>query len=263
MNEASNNQYILQSVSNALSVLDLLGQYEALTVAEVSSKMHLGKATAFRLLTTLEHHGYISKDASAHYRLGMKFAMMGNIVQRRSELARLAHPYLEELRAEFQETAHLVGWNNASSTVVLDRVIGASPISYYTNVGYVTDPAHIAASGQVLLAFAEEPRLEEYFHSVDWARCAPLTDPAIPDEAALRRLLDQARQNGYASNFGDAIAGLYCFAVPVLGISGHAIASLSISGPGISMQSQQQAMVERLRQIADQLHEQFCIGLDK
>lgn len=261
MNESNSNQYILQSVSNALSVLDILANHKAMSVAEVAREMKLGKTTAFRLLTTLEYHGYISKDADARYRLSMKFALLGDVVSRRSELAHLAHPYLEELRTEFHETVHLVGWSSAVEAVVLDRVIGTSPISYYTNVGYINSPAHIAASGQVLLAFAEDRKLDNYFANVDWSESVPMAIPSIPDEAALRRVLERVREIGFASNDGDVIEGLYCYAVPIFDHTGHALASLSIAGPEASMKKRQQAMIQSLRRVADQLQERFSIGL--
>lgn len=45
---------ILQSVDNALGVLDLLSKYDELGVAEVARYMGVAKSTAFRLLATLE-----------------------------------------------------------------------------------------------------------------------------------------------------------------------------------------------------------------
>lgn len=261
MNEPNSSQYILQSVSNALSVLDLLATHKSLSAVEVSREMNLGKTTAFRLLTTLEAHGYISKDAEAHYRLGMKLALMGDVVTRRSELAHLAHPYLEALRSEFQETVHLVGWYSATEAVVLDRVIGLSPISYYTSIGYINHPAHIAASGQVLLAFAEEQKLSNYFAKIDWTEKIPMAVPSIPDEETLRKVLAQVQKTGFASNNGDAVAGLYCYAVPIFDHTGHALASLSISGSEANLKSRQQTMIQSLRRTADQLQETFRIGL--
>lgn len=261
MSSSNSEQYILQSVSNALSTLDLLARKDSLSVAEISREMHLGKATAFRILTTLEHSGYVIKDEDAHYRLSMKLALMGNVVSGRSELARMAHPYLKELRAQFQETAHLVGWSSSWETVVLDRVIGTSPISFYTTVGFVTTPAHSAASGQVLLAYGEPGRLEKYLSEINWERCVYSNDPPIRDEAALRQLLDQVRQNGYAVNLGDAVPGLYCFAVPVLAPSGHALASLSIAGPESTMKSRKVEMIQALQESASRLQAQFSVGL--
>lgn len=261
MSEKKISQYILQSVSHALSILDLLSQNETMSTADVARSMQLGKATAFRLLYTLEHHGYISKNPDARYRLNMKLALLGDIVTRRSELAHLAHPYLEELRIEFRETVHMVGWNSAVEAVVLDRIIGDSPISYHTNVGFINHPAHIAASGQILLAFAEKTKLDDYFANVDWAESIPLTNPPIPDESCLRQILDRVRRDGFSYNDGNVIPGLYCFAVPIFDSAGYALAAMSISGPEMNLKNRQQDMVRSLRRAADKVQEKFSIGL--
>ena len=66
----SNEQYILQSVDNALAIIDLLAKHEELSAAEVARLMEIGKTTAFRLLTTLENRKFLNKTDSNRYRLG-------------------------------------------------------------------------------------------------------------------------------------------------------------------------------------------------
>lgn len=259
MSEDITNQYILQSVSNALSVIDLLGRHENLSVAETANYMKIGKTTAFRLLTTLENSGYITKDAKARYRLSMKLAVLGSIVTQRTEIAQLSHPLLEQISAHFGETAHLVIWNSDSDVIVVDRVIGSSPISYQTSVGYITRPAHMGASGQILLAYAEESKLERYIRLINWADC---NCPAASDPDSLLRLLDTVRGRKWAINDGDAIPGLYCFAVPVFGYTGHAIASLSISGPEANLKLKQDEMITMLTECSAQIHQSICQGLE-
>lgn len=259
MNESASNQYILQSVSNALSVMDLLGKHEELSVAEVAQAMGIGKTTAFRLLATLENSGYVSKDSTARYRLSMKLSVLGTIVAKRTEIAKISHPFLEGLSAYFGETVHLVIWNSDLDVIVVDRVIGTSPISYQTNVGYITHPAHIAASGQILLAFAEEKKVKRYFQHLNWEEYA---NSSIPDADCLTHLLDRVQEEKTATNDGDAIPGLYCFAVPVFDHTGHAIASLSISGPEANLKQRREEMIEKLSECSDLIHRQICLGLE-
>ena len=70
----SNEQYILQSVDNALAIIDLLAKHEELSAAEVARLMEIGKTTAFRLLTTLENRKFLNKTDSNRYRLGVKLS---------------------------------------------------------------------------------------------------------------------------------------------------------------------------------------------
>lgn len=258
-NKTDTSQYILQSVSNALSVIDLLGKHQQLSVAQVAQAMKLGKTTAFRLLTTLENSGYLCKDSKAQYRLSMKLAVLGSIVTSRTEIANLSHPLLEELSACFRETVHLVTWNSDVDVVVVDRVIGTSPISYQTNVGYITHPAHMGASGQILLAFAEEKRVERYVKLIQWEQWNHL---AISSPQDLLELLKHVQKEKTATNDGDAIPGLYCYAVPVFDHKGQAIASLSISGPEANLKEKRVEMIAKLHECSRQIHRQICLGLE-
>ncbi|MGO4841007.1 helix-turn-helix domain-containing protein, partial [Rhizobiaceae sp. 2RAB30] len=58
----------------ALGVLDFVGeQKRPVTVAEVAAGTGADRVTAYRMLMTLVHSGYVQKDADAkHYRLTFK-----------------------------------------------------------------------------------------------------------------------------------------------------------------------------------------------
>lgn len=243
---ADKDQYELQSVSKALTILDLLSQHEELSLAAVSKQSGVGSATAFRLLHTLEKHDYVVKGPQAKYRLSIKLSAMGDIVTRRLEIVRIVHPFLEELSRRFRETAHLVVWNSGYDVIVVDRVIGSSPISYKTTIGFIT-PAHIAASGRILLAHTDAEHIEDYIVQT------------FPDGTSsgqeLRAMLSTIRISGFAENEGDAIPGLSCYAVPLRSKQGRVIASLSISGAQTNMNIQKEAMIEALRLCSDKINQ--------
>ena len=64
------------------------------------------RATAFRLLSTLEQSGFLAKVHGA-YQLGIKCFVLGNIVAAGLDLREKAHPHLVALRDETGETVHL------------------------------------------------------------------------------------------------------------------------------------------------------------
>lgn len=249
------DQYELQSVSNALSILDLLSQYEELSLAAISKHMKIGATTAFRLLHTLELHNYVIKSAQAKYRLSIKLAAMGDVVTRRMEIVRSVHPYLEELSHKFQETTHLVVWNSRYDVIVADRVIGTSPISYKTTTGFIT-PAHVAASGRILLAYADPDHVEDYMHQADYS----IFPNGVHSEQELRALLSTIRTFGVAENEGDATPGLSCYAVPLFNKLGRAIASLSISGAQTNLNLHKKEMIAALRSCAEKINQQLALS---
>ena len=255
-NEYKHNQYTLQSVSNALDILDLLTQYPDLSIAEVSKCLNLGKTTVFRLLTTLEQHHYLAKDANSRYRLSFKLAGIGDAVTRRNEVIHIVHPYLERISNKFNETSHLLVWQSSSNVVVIDRVIGQSPISYKTIVGFTT-PAHVAASGRALLAFSTPQFIDDYIKTVDFSLC----DNNVKNKEELYELLDEIRANGVAKSEGNAVPGLNCYAVPIFNRDDKAIASISVSGAQASLERIENDIIDELKASVHHIQNDIINGM--
>ena len=93
-----NEKYMLQSVTNALRIIELLGEYNFLTLTEIAEKLELGKSSVFRLVATLEARGFVKKDKYGRCRLGMKFSYFGSVVLARMEILQASRPHLEELQ---------------------------------------------------------------------------------------------------------------------------------------------------------------------
>ena len=47
-----NEKYMLQSVTNALRIIELLGEHNFLTLTEIADGLDLGKSSVFRLVAT-------------------------------------------------------------------------------------------------------------------------------------------------------------------------------------------------------------------
>ena len=61
------NKYILSSLDNALSILNLFIQNRELSPAEVSALSGINKSTVFRLLATLESRGFLLRGENNKY----------------------------------------------------------------------------------------------------------------------------------------------------------------------------------------------------
>src|SRR5256714_3869823 len=98
------------TVDAAAKALDLLSAFSfrepRLSLADLAARTGIPRATAFRLLTTLEQAGFVAK-AGGEYQLGIKCFVLGNIVAAGLDLREKAHPHLEALRDETGETVHL------------------------------------------------------------------------------------------------------------------------------------------------------------
>ena len=66
------NNYIVPSLKNSFSILEILANNQELTLQEISQKTSIPKTTIFRILYTLEHEGVIEKEKDAVVGLNLK-----------------------------------------------------------------------------------------------------------------------------------------------------------------------------------------------
>lgn len=220
---------ILQSLENAFRVIELFRENEELGVSQISRELSLAKSTAYRLLATMEKWGYVKKNEETdRYRLGMKFAIWGSLVQNRNEIVRLAHPHLVRLSSSVNEIVFLGVLEEDFYVRYLDRLMTTTVLSSYGSPVGNRMPAYSTACGKALLAGLPPERLAEYMETAVLKKLTPTT---ITSKAALAKELQAIRERGYAMDDEESEVGLSCFAVPVCERSGRPIAAISISGP--------------------------------
>src|SRR3954447_25847145 len=96
------------SVDNALRLLQLIGERQALRVAEAAELLGVARSTAHRLLTALRRRGFVTQDRpNGAYRPGPALYEIGLAAVSRIDIRRVARPVLEQLREETQETVSL------------------------------------------------------------------------------------------------------------------------------------------------------------
>ncbi len=245
-----NGQYILQSVDNALQLIEILCETEEIGVTQIAKELGIGKSTAFRLLATLENWGYIRKnEESSRYRLGMKFAHVGTIVLNRQEIVRYSRPFLEDLSKAFNETAHLVILEDDFNVRFVDKVKGNALMHMESFVG-AKKPSYCTATGKALLASEPVEKVLQYLRKQGIEK---LTEHTITSEEALLSELEEVRQQGYAVDAEESEIGLTCYAAPIYNNSGKAIAAISLSGPTTRMKINSKEITETIKDIAKRI----------
>jgi IclR family acetate operon transcriptional repressor len=87
-------------------------------------------------------------------------------------------------------------------------------------------PIHAGASAKALLAFLEEPIIDEVLaHELE-----PLAPGTVTDPAALREQLDEIRARGWASSYEENNVGAWGLAAPIL-VGGRVVASIGFAAP--------------------------------
>jgi IclR family KDG regulon transcriptional repressor len=229
------SDYTIQTVRNALRVLEVFQDEEEIGVSDLSRRLGLHKNNAFRLLATLEEAGYIEQSVrSERYRLGASCLELGQAFISSNPLLRSARPVLEELSAELGESAHL-GVLQGFEVVHLD---GEQPAQLVLTASRVGDrlPVHCTALGKVLLGSGSD-RLRGQFEEevINERGLDRRTVSTITDRDKLFEHLNTVALQGYAVDLEECVQGMCCVAAPIIDGHGRVIAAISVSGPSFRL----------------------------
>src|SRR5438128_10338616 len=93
-NVVSAARYKVDAAAKALELLSVFSFREPqLSLADLASRTGIPRATALRLLSTLEQSGFLAKRHGAD-QLGIKSFLLGHIVPGGLDLRQTAHPHL-------------------------------------------------------------------------------------------------------------------------------------------------------------------------
>lgn len=229
------SDYSIQTVSNALRVLEMFSEEDEIGVSDLSRRLSLHKNNVFRLLATLEENGYIEQSArSERYRLGTGCLELGRAFARGNTLLRVARPILEELCKTLGETVHIATLRNGE-VIHLDAEVPDQLITTTSRVG-LRLPAHNTALGKVLLAGMDlEARSAFVAESLTDTKLAPRTENSIMDPHKFVEHLSSVALQGSAVDMEECEVGLRCVAAPVHDEAGRVIAAISASGPSFRL----------------------------
>jgi IclR family transcriptional regulator, acetate operon repressor len=233
-----------QAVDRACALLSMVVLAdEPMTFTEIADASGLARSTTSRLLAALERTDLLRRDPEGAYLAGSLFALHAARHDRWQEVARVAMPYLEKLRDDTGETAHLGG---AQGGTVLHVAQVDSHFLLGTRDWSDTHvPDHTSALGKVLLAFGRLRMPERPLERP--------TDRTVADLARLRRQLDEARARGYAVAVDELEVGLAAVAAPVTGRDGEVFAAIGVSGPTARLEDRLDKVGRLLIEQADDL----------
>lgn len=232
--QRAKSEYAIQTVTNALRLLEAFDGHEELGVTDLARRLHLHKNNVFRLLATLEDAGWIEQSAdSERYRLGAACLRIAHAFVRTHGLTRRARPALERLARETGETSHL-GVLRGFQVVHLDGAQAGGMVVTALRVGEQM-PAHCTALGKVLLGCGPAGELEAYDRRVASRGLTAFTPETICDRDKLVEHLRRVGGLGWATDLEETSPGLTCAAAPILDAAGCVVGALSVSGPAFRL----------------------------
>src|SRR3954454_15835285 len=217
------------AATRALRVLRYLaGQPDPVTLDRLASEVGIPRSTAYHLLTAMIEEGFVTHLPEQHrYGLGVAAFEVGSGYARQEPLQRISRRHLATLVDAVGQSAHLAVLHGRDVLyVVEERAPGRPPL--VTDVG-VRLPAHLTASGRAVLAQLSAAQVRALYPDpsafVDRHGTGPRT------LSALKTVLFETPQRGYATEQGEVTPGLASVAAAVLDHNGHPVAGLAVTFP--------------------------------
>ena len=202
------------------SVLDRDGSWG---VTELANALNLPKARIHRHVANLRQAGFLSQDSTTRrYEPGWRLVVLGQQIEARAQLVRLARPVMNRLRDSIGRTIVLSQLTDAGVTVT-DVVPGGSPIDVVLSPG-VRFEYNSSAQGKVGLAFASPKQLRVWSKLIHERR----TPDTVVDEDVLWTQIADVKAKGWASAPDETFGGVNALAAPVFNHNGEVVATLAV-----------------------------------
>lgn len=219
-------RYLVPALMRGLDILQRLsGERRQATLSEVAAAIGVTRSSAYRLLYTLEHLGFVGYDsATKTYSLGPQVLRLGYGYLAARDLVEVAMPHLVRLRDRTGWSAHL-GELHGRDVVYLARVATRRTVASTVHVG-ARLPARSTTMGRVLLSALTDSAIHDLY------RDEPLAPRGMKMAASLDqfvRTIAADRVNGFVVQNGVHEPGVASVAAPIHDVTETIVAAVNIS----------------------------------
>ena len=207
------DSYNIRSVENALHLLEALAEEESsCSLAQLSQRLDMTKASLFRMMATFENHGYVERgQVTGEYQLGLAAFEVSQKLLSKMTLLRKARPAMAQLVRQCDETVYLVVQRNQDA-LFLEMLDNNQKVKV-TPLTSQRFPLQGCAAGRIFLAFDEENR------------------QLIDDQPGLTTELDHCRKQSYCIDRNGIGEDSTCMAVPLFKTGKVIAGSLALVAP--------------------------------
>jgi IclR family transcriptional regulator, pca regulon regulatory protein len=213
----------VRSFERGLRVIRSFGSHGSLTLADVARATELNRATARRLLLTLEELGYVRR-MDDRFALTPRVLDLGYAYLASFAVPELALPYLEELSEEVRE-ASSVGVLDGTEVTYVARVPAKRVMTVSIGLG-TRFPAYRTSLGRALLAALPDEEIAGIWERSDRSEPTARTVEHLDDLLAHLRTV---RERGFALVDQELEMGVRSVAAPLHDTTGRTIAAVNIS----------------------------------
>ncbi|MDR3390731.1 MAG: IclR family transcriptional regulator [Sulfuriferula sp.] len=216
----------IQVIDRMVTLLESLAQHGHASLKVLAADTGLHSSTAFRILASLQQHGWVARDSNSAYQLGSGLMRYASQAEQQIDLRQVALPIMTALRDQTGETVNLTVREN-DEVIYIERVISNRMMRVEQIIGSRA-PLHVTAVGKLMLGedsagaclgYAQRTKLPAY------------TPNTITDPQTLCATAQLLHTQAYAFDDEEAELGVGCIGVLVRNAGGKAVAGLSISAP--------------------------------
>jgi DNA-binding IclR family transcriptional regulator len=233
--------YLLESVDNALRLLQMLRDGGAVRLTEAAEELGVAPSTAHRLLAMLVYRGFAVQDEKRTYLPGP--ALRAGPAERgwTREFTDVCLPHLEALSTVCGETVNLV-IRVGTGVRFLTSVESTAMLRVGDRRGQVL-PAERTAGGRALLAELDDEVVERLY-----------ADRSAGQRAELLTELAAVREVGFGLNVEHTEEGVAAFGAVVRNRLGRAVGAVTVAVPIVRYQRHARGdLVRQLFRTADEI----------
>lgn len=207
--ERSNTDFI-ESLDRGLRVFELFGaQSRPMTLSDVAKAADLPRATARRILFTLEHRGYVVSDGKLFALTPQVLALAGSYMTS-NQVVTILQPVLDQISSDAQEISSLAVLHG-HDVIFVARASPARVFSAGIDLGYRL-PAYCSSVGRAMLGKYANEDLTDVLDNMTLTAMTPFT---VTDKESLKAAIITDREKGYSLVDREAEPGFRSISVPV------------------------------------------------
>ncbi|QUG74434.1 helix-turn-helix domain-containing protein [Erwinia sp. E602] len=221
-------RYLMPGLQRGLQLLLAFGeQHREMTFAELHRLVDMPKASAWRVVQTLEHLGFIERNPrNGTYKPGIMILRLGFEYIASLDVAQLGQPVIERLRDLSQCSSHLA-IRDGCDLIYIARVSAANARVNQVSIG-TRLPVQRTSLGRMLLTGVSRDDFEQLFPR-----------PMLPgnahgdvqDREGLWQMVQDDRARGYVIGESFFRRGISSIVYPVFNRVGSVVAVISIMVP--------------------------------
>lgn len=239
MNQINEQEkYLVPGLVRGLKILEYFTPEQSeMTLSEISVALEINRSSAFRLVQTLEHCGYLIRTQHKTYKLSVKVLQLGYTAISTMAVPQHATSIMQQLRDETKVAVHLSVLDN-TEIVYLNNIQALGAFTSNIRIG-TRWPAYATVIGQLLLSALSDAEIRARFANIEeWVKYSPSTSQNI-DELITK--IHVARESEYLISWKNFKPDMIAGAAPIRNVRTKEIEYvLSVSCPATSYSSREE-----------------------